>query len=483
MLDTGVTDADGNYSLTAPGNADVRIRIRAEMVQAGAPGWDFRVVDNTNNDALYVSRTTPSNTGIADTVRNFNLPSGWTGTSYGDFRHAARFAILDAIYDAVQFVLTADPALSFPPLVVNWSINNNTSLGADGRPDITTGDIGGAFFSPSLGGIFLRGQEDEDTDEYDRAVILHEWVHYFQRSVSRNDSMGGPHARGDQLDMRVAFSEGLATGIAGMILGDGVYVDTNGMGQQSGFSINVEGQPEANPGWYSEQSVQEILYDLFDSDVDTAEDTLSLGFGPLYRVLTNQVRTSIAVTSIFPFIDALKGDLPGSAALIDNLVSAQSIAVITDEYGSNRTNSGKPANGDVLPIYANLTVNGGPVNVCSTDDFGTPNKLGSRRFLRFTVNATANHMLSATTTDAPPGERADPVMRLHQRGPFGPYQTEPDVSCTPLALENCAEVVPAVTLSTGDWLLEVYELTNTNADDDPVFPPIGRTCFNVEVTQ
>jgi len=254
------------------------------------------------------------------------------------------------------------------------------------------------------------------------------------------------------------------------------------MGQQSGFSINVEGQPEANPGWYSEQSVQEILYDLFDSDVDTAEDTLSLGFGPIYSVLTNQMLTTNAVTSIFPFIDALKDDLPASAPLIDNLVSAQSIAVITDEYGSNRTNSGNPANGDVLPIYANLTVNGGPINVCSTDDFGTPNKLGSRRFLRFTVDTAGPHTARATTTDAPDGERADPDMVLHQRGPFVFITNAPTESCTPLALGSCTDSGSA-TGPAGDYVLEVYEWTNTNADDDPVFPPIGRTCFDVEITQ
>jgi hypothetical protein len=45
---------------------------------------------------------------------------------------------------------------------------------------------------------------------------------------------------------------------------------------------------------------------------------------------------------------------------------------------------------------------------------------------------------------------------------------------------NCSETFSRA-LTPGDYVLEVYEWTNT--EDDVVFPPIGRTCFNVTVTQ
>jgi len=40
-------------------------------------------------------------------------------------------------------------------------------------------------------------------------------------------------------------------------------------------------------------------------------------------------------------------------------------------------------------------------------------------------------------------------------------------------------------LQVGNYVLEVYEWTNTNEVDDPVpeYRPIGRTCFDVTVTQ
>ncbi len=51
------TDAAGNYFFgnVAP-NADVAVRVRAEMLRVGSPSWDFRVVDNVNGEALVHAR-------------------------------------------------------------------------------------------------------------------------------------------------------------------------------------------------------------------------------------------------------------------------------------------------------------------------------------------------------------------------------------------------------------------------------------------
>src|SRR5690606_26346255 len=167
------------------------------------------------------------NTGSADSVRDLHAPSGWGGSSYTGPRAAAPFAILDVIYDAVQLVLAAAPEVEFPPLAIHWSPANVPSFGSDGAPDIDSGQIGSSFFVPSLG-IYLLGAENQDTDEYDRHVIAHEWGHYFEHSFSRSDSIGGPHTRGDHLDMRVAFGEGFGNALAAMITGDSIYRDVVG---------------------------------------------------------------------------------------------------------------------------------------------------------------------------------------------------------------------------------------------------------------
>lgn len=484
VVDTAVTDANGDYSLTGTGGTDVFLRARAEMLQ-GAPGWDVRVVDNTQGNALYVMDGAPFNTGGADSSVDLHAPSGWTGAFYGGPRVAAPFAAMDVVYEAMQFVLSADATANFPPLVLHWSPNNVNTFGATG-PDPASGQIGTSFFrSGPGGGIFLLGEENDDTEEYDRHVIAHEWGHYFENNFSRSDSIGGPHTLDDQLDMRVAFGEGFGNAISAMITGDPVYKDTGGALQGSGFSFSMEGTAQTRPGWFNEFSIQEILWDLFDPIND---DAIQLGFGPLYDVLIDQQRDTVALTSIFPFIDALKTDLPGSAAAIDGLVSTYSIDTIVDEFGSTETNSGYPANADVLPIYSDLAV-GGSVNVCSTNDFGmgatgAVNKLGSRRYLTFNAAATGTYTISATTTEAPagapPDTQPDPDMLLHRMGPVAIFDDAPTVACSLADLASCVESATGV-LPAGDYVLEVYEWTNTNDNGDPE-PPIGRTCFDVRVT-
>jgi hypothetical protein len=488
IVDTTVTDASGDFSLTAQAATNIFVRARAEMQQAGSPGWDVRVVDNTNALALYVMDSALFNSGGVDLTRDLHADSGWTGTSYSNPRVAAPFAILDTVYEAMQFLMTADASVVFPALTMHWSPNNVATYGVNGVPDTTTGELGTSFFrSGPGGGIFILGDENNDTDEYDRHVIAHEWFHYFDLNFSRSDSLGGPHSQDDQLDMTVAFGEGIANAFSAMITSNPVYTDTGGPQQSFGFDINIENSATTTPGWFNEFSVHEVVYDLFDPVGESGADAIELGVGPLYDVLIDEQRMTLAVTSIFPFIDALKTDLPASAAAIDSLLLGQSIASVTDEFGSTETNSGYPANADVLPIYSVLTVNGGSVNVCSTDDFrsaftGSVNKLGSRRYLRFNAATNASYTFTAVTTSAQPGESTDPDMWLHRGGRlFPPFGAAPTAECTSAALENCLEA-GSRGLTAGDYVLEVFEWTNTNASDDPEFPPIGKTCFDVEVT-
>ncbi len=484
VIGATMTGEDGSYSVAVPQNTVVKLRARAELLQSGNPGWNVRVVDNTQANALFALDSTPFDTGATDSTRDLHAGSGWTGSAYTEPRSAAPFAILDTVVDGMQFLLAVDPALNFPPLTLHWSPDNRSVSGPGGFPDPDSGAIGGTIYSPELGGIFLLGRENDDTEEYDRGVILHEWGHYVEDSFFRSDSVGGPHTLGDRLDMRVAFGEGFASAFAAMILGDGTIRDTFGFQQRSGFTIEVENLSGLNSGWYSEESIQGILYDLFDTVQDTPEDQLALGFGPMYDVLANEQRDSVALTSLFPFILALKTNLLADAASIDALLLAQTIAPIIDEYGLGRTNPLPPS--DVLPIYTDVLVNGGPVSdICSTDAFGASladpesvNKLGSRRFLKFTATVTANHTFTATATLIPFGEEADPDMELHQRGALLPFPLlDPPGKSGLVNVETFSWP-----LTPGDYVLEVYEWSNTNARNDPVFPPIGRTCFDVEIT-
>jgi hypothetical protein len=504
--ETGQTGPDGAYSIPVPNLADAFLRARAELVTTGMPGWNFRVIDNVvssanpTGDALYVVDGGDFNTGQTDSTRDLYAESGWNGVSYAEPRSAAPLAILDVVRDAVELVLSADPTAVFPPLDLHWSPQNRNVFGADGRPDVNAGELGTSFYvSGPGGGVFLLGAADSDTEEYDRHVIAHEWGHYLEAVFSRSDSIGGPHTIGDQLDLRVAFGEGFGNAFSAMVTGDPVYKDTLGPRQDQGFFFDVESDSRENAGWFNEFSIQEILYDIFDVNADiyvtsAVQDNVTLGFGPIFDVLTGAQRTSVAVTSLFPFVNALVTMNSAEESRINDLLRVHDIDPITDDYGTTENNSGNPpADMDVLPIYREITVDGGPVNVCSTDVFsgdftGSVNKLGSRRLLRFRTTSAGTHTFTATTTSAPDGTSTDPDMWLHRVGRFVPgspaeeSDDPPSASCTPSNITACTETFSFQLQAGLEYVLEVYEWTNTNDSGDP-FPPIGRACFDVEVTQ
>jgi hypothetical protein len=491
VLATTRTDSNGAYAVTVPANTSAFVRVKAQLQQSGAPSFNFRVLDNTNNDVLYALDGPTFSTGTAASTHNVHAPSGWDGTSYTGARSAAPFAILDTVDAAAAAMLAVDPTVNLAPLNVYWSTANRPVPGADGQPNPDTGEIVTTFYYPGdsvfPGGIYLLGAANVDTDEYDRHVIVHEWGHYFEHRLSRSDNIGGPHTRHDRLDFRVAFSEGWGNALSGIVLADSVYRDTLGQAQGAAPGFDLEGplpfDPNQNPGWYSEESIQEIVYDLVDTAID-GPDQLDMGFGAVYATMRNGHRTADALTSIFTFIAMLQDANPAEAGLIDGLVTDQAIATIVDTYGTNETNAAGSA--DVLPVYTPVDVNGSAVNVCSTDEFtsaatSATNKLGSRRYLRFTAGSSVTYTFSAVATDVPAGEVADPDLVLHRAGPLQISEEPPAENCSATTPANCSETFSRV-LPPGDYVLEVYEFTNTESEDSD-FPPIGRTCFDVRVQQ
>jgi hypothetical protein len=492
ILASGRTGTDGSYALTVAGSRSAFLRVKAQMQQSGAPSWNFRIADNTNGDALYALDGPVFNTGTANSTRDLHAASGWGGTSYTGTRSAAPFAILDTVYDSGAVLLEADPVLSLTPLTLYWSTQNRPTLPVDGIADTSTGEIGSSFASADLNGIFLLGAENADTDEYDRHVVAHEFGHYVEYTLSRTDSIGGPHALLDRLDLRTAFSEGFSNALSAIVLGDSVYRDATGNRQGMAGAFDIEGplpspipQP-TNPGWFSERSIHEIIYDIVDANPDAnGSDQLSMDFVTVYAAMRNGHRTATALTSIFTFVDALKAANPAEAGLIDSIVSAQTINSIVDQYGTNETNDGNTVRNDVLPVYAPIAVNGAAVNLCSTDEFrsnatGMSNKLSSRRFVRFNAGSMGTYTFRAVATEVPAGEVADPDMVLHRAGVLAVSDDAP-ANCSDQMLQNCTETFSNF-LNAGDHVLEIYEFSNTQSDDANV-PPIGRTCFDVTITQ
>lgn len=388
VLATTVSDAQGNYSFNANSGENVRVRVRAELKDTDLANgaWDMTVRDNTASDALYVLDGALS-IPTANETRDLLAVSGWNGSGYTTGqRRAAPFAVLDVAYQGLQKVLSAKPDAVLPALQLFWSPNNVT---ADG--DLASGQIGTSFYFFTNGQhkLYLLGQENNDTDEYDAHVVAHEFGHYLQKAVSSDDSLGGPHGGGDRLDMRVAFSEGWGNGWSGVALNNPRYTDSQGQQQGGGFFIDVSNANPAPKGWYSESSVQYLIWSL---NADAG-----IGFTPIYNALAG-LRSSKPFTSIYSFAAAAKA-AGANAATVNSLWQTQQIFG-TDAYGSGETNFGNVSVAN--PVYH--THSGTTQQYCISGSAGEFNKLGNSAFVRFTTTA-GNHTLtlapvnSTCTTD------------------------------------------------------------------------------------
>jgi hypothetical protein len=523
VLDSDVSDDLGRYSLTADASTNVMVRVRAEMLQSGSPSWDVQVRNNVvdpnaervDPDAppleerpLYVMDSAVFNSGTTDISRPTMVAgTGWGGSSYTGPRVAAPFAILDSIYRAMQLILGEEPSASFPALDAYWSPDNGTTPRTGSFEDsFANGNLGVSFYfrgpigngtivGPSL---FLLGKDGDDTEEFDRHVIVHEWGHYFEDIFSRSDSIGGSHGLGDILDKRVAFGEGWATALSAIVLDDPSYCDSLWFGGVlRGFEINAENEPaNSDEGWYNEVSVIKFLYDLWDTEADIAADSGSIGFGPIFDVMTGPQVFTEAFTSVFSFATELK-QVSGEDAFIDALLTHYGINSNVDIWGSNETNDSDSGNlvNDVFPLYTALNL-GVTERVCVNSQFDTSrdgNKLSEHRYLRFDLLSRSSVTMSVTTVSADgaaPSSPADPnfdCTSLDPGDPLAHTYSDPDFylwtrgdlywiggSCEPNS-----EVGTTGLLDPGTYVIDLNEFRHEDADTAESYP--SRVCFDVTV--
>lgn len=485
-LASTTTDSNGNYSLSVPANITVLIRARAQMRKTGAvPTWNFTVRNNANSDAVYALQGENFNTGTANATRNLRAASGWGTTSYTGDRAAAPFAILDTVYSAKQLVLGAAPTAVFADLNLYWSATNKNA-GPLFCPD--DGIIGTSFYvadgendrctpaAPLPKGIYILGDFGiGDTDEFDAHVIAHEFGHYFEDNFSRSDSIGGKHDSGDLLDLRVAFGEGWGNAFAGMTQNDPVYRDSYN-GVSTNFSIDFESGSAAAEGWFSEASVSEFLWDVFDGNTTPeAGDNVALGFDPIFTVMTGAQVTTEALTSVFSFATALRAGNAASSAAIRDLLNGEQING-AGAFGSGESNDGGIPG--VLPVYRPITL-GGQVYVCNYSDANasnadTINKLGNSSLLRFDNDQSRSVMIRADGFAESPGQigAANPDIYVYGRGETvaAGESGGPSVPPATRRVESLS-----TTLAAGTYVIEVIDFEFTPASQPP-------RCMTVSIT-
>jgi hypothetical protein len=455
---SGRTDAEGQYTFAVDANRQLRVRVLAELRGSGSAAWDIQVRDNTSGGAQYVLEGSLVSVGDSDSqTRHLHAASGWTGEAYTETRSAGPFAILDSLYDAVQTVVSADPTVVMPPLAVYWSANNIAIRG-----DLSQGHVTTSFYTSAGPAIYLLGAANNDSDEYDRGVVQHEFGHYLEHQLGRTESIGGSHSQMSRLDMRVAFGEAWGNAFAGMVSGDPIYRDSLGSGQTLGFAINVENRGFGNQGWFNEASIQAFLYDLFDDQQD-ASDSLALGFKPIYEILTSARYLAFdGFASVYAFSAELGNQRPDLAQATSEMLGSFGING-SGWYGAGETNDAGA--GLTLPVYHAASL-GQTLNLCSDSDFQDYNGLDVRRYVRIHLPETRSYSISAARNGGNLTQ-TNPQLRIFRQG----SQVASILNGTPNS-ENAQRH-----LSRGDYVFEVYE--DSNADGSAMNG--GLACFDVRI--
>ena len=507
VLGTTVSGDDGSYSFAnIDGGLNVRIRVRAELQRTGTPNWDVQVRDNFDTSLpagarpplhqrfLYLTQWPLFNTGFGHiSDADFTAKTGWGGSSYTEDRAAAPFAILDDIYTGMKLILSENPSANFSPLDAYWSIQNTETEGSP--TDIDLGELGGSFYIGGQNdGLFIMGDADVNTGEFDSYVTLHEWGHYVEDNFSRSDSVGGTHFIGEVVDARVAFGEGWATGFGAMASGDPMACNTGAADGTGSWGFNVETFNDGHQGWYNELSVASLLLDLFDTDDNgDGADNSSIGFGPIYDVMTNQQETTEAFTTLFSFAALLRLGLDGpQQTFLDALLAAENIETTgLDIWASAQGNfNGFPNNArDVLPLYIDYAADGSTLtNVCTNSDHdsdGDGNKPAEYRYLRITTSSAAAYDVTVVPNPIPPPtsdardiddpgfprDRSDPDVFIYRNGAV--------VAGGASGVDD-SETFTTQLLPAGVYVADVHEWRYEDPDVSSDFP--DQICFDVTMT-
>ena len=509
VLATTLAGDDGSYSFSGiDAGIDVRVQVRAELVSAGPATWDVEIRDNVddpdnprplNDRPVYVVQWQLFDTGLAD-IRDadFTARTGWSGSAYTGVRAAAPFAILDTIYSAMELIVDVDPVAEFYPLDVFWSINNKK---VPDNQNIDIGELTSAFYRSDLDALFLFGDENTETDEFDDHLVLHEWTHHFDDTISRSDSIGGSHFLGESLDLRLAFGEGFAHALAAIALDDPQYCDTGAVPSGSGsFGFNTENNTSGVRGWFNEMSVATFIYDLWDTGSDGGADDGSIGFKPIYDTMKGPQRTTPAFTTLFSFAAELRA-LPTLSvtdrAFVDSQLTRENVDTpVVDIWGGGQTTapSGARFEGrDLTPIYTEIptTGAGSTAYVCINNDYAfeaVVNKLSDWRYLRFELPTAGRWQITAQANPVPPSTE-DPAIPPTPEEP-NPEQprdrSDPDLYIWRDGVfitsgRSAADDVEVLdhTFEAGTYVIEMQEWRHEDGGAASDFP--SQVCFDLSM--
>lgn len=355
VISVSDTDNNGEFVVAVPPDAtDLTIRAVSRLRPV-----DLKVEDNTNASQFYFisadvdMRDRPRRVLLADRTRR-----------------SGAFNILEQIQRANDFVHAADSQFQPFPFVMFWSERNQKSVVIN----MKEGLVGTTFFSLTSSTAYILGDRNTDSDEYDDSVLIHEYAHMLAAKVSRDDSIGGAHRLGDNLDPRVAWSEGWANFFSAAVRSDSVYRDSSGPGGANVLRFDLEDNypPGSWTGYGSETSVQALLWDFLD-DKNELGDMALFDFSQIWAAYTDLTANHFVYMQ--NFLDHLVERNPSTSDSVQRMTQSQAIDFQPGEI---------PSVTNPFPSFISMnTTRSGELDSYSTKRF---NLAQSSHFFIFTTN-------------------------------------------------------------------------------------------------
>jgi hypothetical protein len=242
------TDGSGAFSFQLPSdNATYTISVLSRASNAYNTAY---VMNNPFDNVAYKVATTVTASGTPT--------ASVTALATGNLLGGA-FNILDQIYATQEYLRTkttncnSSPSTNYFPDCTPFTVAPvvYTFWTAGLTPATYAGTTGAISYygTPdgyeSMRGLYILGgvngdTENSDMDHFDNSVIVHEFAHFLEYTYGRMDSPGGSHGGNGVIDPRLAWGEGWADFLQGVVL-NGFYRDTYGHSGCSG--TNAQGLP------------------------------------------------------------------------------------------------------------------------------------------------------------------------------------------------------------------------------------------------
>jgi hypothetical protein len=408
VLASGVTQQDGTYQLplTLSEATLVYLRVLAQTDNARVVSVHGAVLFSIGSTAFPIEETSNLTKNLEAVDKN---------------RGSGPFNILAAVAQANRLVRSVEPKLALPSVTIHWD----------------TDYVEGTSFEGDLG-AYINGKRDENSDEFDDTVIIHEYGHFLARNLSRDDTPGGPHWLGDRVDPRLAWSEGWATFFACASVNDPFFVDTLKPGDNFAFSLDQPDSVTDNPGYWSEYTVASSLWNIF-APRHKGTSHLGIGFSPIWEVFRGPLRTD-RFASLVTFSDHLVQVVPKGADELATYLRTRNV-----KYTPFKT----PSVPNRYPIpLASGSVMEGKVDSWSTKRI---NLLDSSRFYVFRLAKPSKVSIHLDIVAADHPEAADLDLYLWHRPRI---QAKPIASSTkPNGVKGTEDI--QIELQPGEYIVEV----------------------------